>query len=71
MTRGIQDHSTRDAIITFLKADSEPRPLLLICRYMRQMHRVQYGATRECLRRLCNAGIVTNTSRGYYQWNRA
>lgn len=60
-------HATRDAILTYLRVDTEPVALRRIVKYMRQMHRVEYGAVRECLRRLKQAGVVTSPHRGMYQ----
>ena len=65
--RGNADHSTRDAILTFLRTDPQPVALLAICKYMKQMHKVDSGATRECLNRLCKVGMVIHPGRGIYQ----
>ena len=61
------NHTTREAVLTFLGADSEPVALIAICRYMRQMHRTDNGAVRECLRRLLKEGKVAHPARGFYQ----
>jgi hypothetical protein len=68
MTRGNPDHSTREALLTYLRVDPQPVALIAITRYMKVMHKKDSGAVRECLRRLMKAGLVTNPSRGIYQW---
>lgn len=62
-----QRHTTRDAVLTFLAADPEPRPLVAMYRYMKMMHKVDAGAVREQLRRLVKEGVIRHPSRGFYQ----
>lgn len=50
--------TTRSAILTYIRADPEPRPLVQVIRYMRQMHGVRPAATRQALYMLCKAGGV-------------
>jgi hypothetical protein len=66
--RGNADHTTRDAVLTFLRVAGEPRPVRQICRYMHVMHKTDGGATRECLQRLVRAGHISHPARGYYAW---
>jgi hypothetical protein len=61
-------HTTRDAILTYLQVDTEPVALCRVVKYMKVMHKVEYGAVRECLRRLCKAKVIAHPSRGMYQW---
>ena len=64
------DHRTRSAILTYIMADPEPRPLRMICLYMHTMHRVDNGATREMIHRLFKRGVLIRPSRGYYGMKR-
>lgn len=67
MPRGSHDHTTRDAVLTYLRVDPAPVSIRAITKYMRQMHRVDSGAVRECLRRLAREGHVVHVERGIYQ----
>lgn len=60
-------HATRDALLTFIRTDSEPRHMVRITRYMRMMHGVKPGATREALHRLVKAGKIERLEDGRYQ----
>ena len=60
-------HATRDLILTYLYVAGEPRPVQRVIRYMRQMHRVEEGATRTQLWRLCQAGLAERVDLGWYQ----
>jgi hypothetical protein len=51
-------HATRDALLTFIRSDTEPRYIRRIERYMQMFHGVQPSATREQLRRLVKAGVL-------------
>jgi hypothetical protein len=68
MTRGNPDHSTREALLTYLRVDPQPVALIAITRYMKVMHKKDSGAVRECLRRLVKGGQVAHPARGIYQW---
>lgn len=54
-------------MLTFLATTPEPCSVLSVCTYMRQMHRVDKGATRECLHRLAKAGLIRHVGFGMYQ----
>ena len=60
------NHRTRDAILTYIEVDPEPRALHMITKYMHTMHKVDKGATRESVHRLYKRGLLVRTSRGYY-----
>ncbi len=60
-------HATRNALLTYLRTVGEPRPVQRVIRYMRQMHRVEEGATRTQLWRLCQAGLAERVDLGWYQ----
>lgn len=57
---------TKDVILDYLRADSEPRHVFAIIRYMETMHMTTRGATRLQLYRLCKAGVVTRTPPHWY-----
>ena len=57
---------TRDVLLDYLRADSEPRHVLTILKYMQTMHMTTPGATRLQLFRLCKAGLVTRTPPHWY-----
>jgi hypothetical protein len=50
--------ATKDALLTYIRADPEPRPLVQIKRYLWQMHHVTHAATRQALSVLCKAGVL-------------
>jgi len=60
-------HATRDALLTFIRMDSEPRHMVRIIRYMRMMHGVKPGATREALHRLAKLGWIERLADGRYR----
>ena len=60
-------HATRDALLTYIRADSEPRPVIQIRKYMLRMHGISHGATRTALWRLCQTGEIVRTEIGFYQ----
>ena len=60
-------HATKTLILTYLRVANEPRPVQRVIRYMRTMHRVEEGATRTQLWRLCQAGEVERVGVGEYR----
>jgi hypothetical protein len=60
--------ATEAAVLTYLKVAGEPRPMLLILRYMLTMHHKGAGATRTAVWRLCGAGKVERVGAGWYQY---
>ena len=60
-------HATSALILTYLRVANEPRPVQRVIRYMKTMHRVEEGATRTQLWRLCQAGLAERVDLGWYQ----
>lgn len=60
-------YATKNAIIAYIRADADPRPLVQICKYMLQMHRCTPHTTRTALWRLCKAGVVVRDAPGWYR----
>jgi hypothetical protein len=61
-------YATRNAVLTYLRVANEPRPMVLIRRYMFVMHRASPGATRTQVWRLCRDGIIERVGLGLYQY---
>ncbi len=59
--------ATSALILTYLRVAGEPRPVRRVIRYMKTMHRVEAGATRTQLWRLCGAGEIVRTEPGWYR----
>lgn len=59
-------HTTRDALLTYIRTDTEGRHIRRIERYMAQMHGVRPSTTREALRRQCKAGVL-EVEKGHYR----
>lgn len=60
-------HATRDALLAYIRADPEGRPLIKIYQFMRFHSGVKQGAAREALRRLCKAGVVERCEGRFYK----
>ena len=60
-------YAVRDAILTYLRVANEPRSVLIIARYMQRMHKIERGAVRTQLWRLCQAGLVERVGVGEYR----
>lgn len=64
------DHTTRDAILTYLSVDDQPVTLGAICAYMRLVYKTDRGTVRACVHRLLKAGRVRHPATGFYQRGR-
>lgn len=59
--------ATRDAVLAYIRADSEPRPRAAIMRYMFRRFGTSHAATRQQLHRLCKAGMIEVSERDWYR----
>lgn len=55
------------AILTYLRVANEPRPMLLLRRYMETMHKASAGQVRTAVWRLRKAGMIERTEDGRYR----
>lgn len=60
-------HTTRDALLAYIRADAEGRHVRRIEAYMRFHSGVRPGTTREALRRAVRAGMLVEVEKGYYR----
>ena len=61
-------YATKTLILTYLRVAGEPRPMLLIRKYMLKMHKIGPAATRTAVWRLCQEGEIERVSVGFYRW---
>lgn len=62
-----RDHTTRDALLHYLRVDDQPCALYAIEKYLFVMFKVKHSATREQIYRLCRAGLVERTAPRWYR----
>jgi hypothetical protein len=60
-------YSTKDVLLAYLRADTQPRWTTGLLAYMAQMHKVSPGATRTQLYRLVRAGKIERVDLHWYR----
>ncbi len=62
-----RNHTTKDALLTYLRVDDQPVALYAVKRYMQTMMHCSSGAINTCLWRLCRAGVLERVAPRWYR----